>query len=67
VNTHQRTESADLVWFKSTYSSGEGGACVEIAATERAVLVRDSKDTSRPHVAVGPVGWAHFIRYAARS
>ncbi|MFD7971293.1 DUF397 domain-containing protein, partial [Streptomyces clavifer] len=41
-----------LVWVTSTYSSNEGGACVEVAATGHAVLVRDSKDLTRPHVTV---------------
>ncbi|MFH9618604.1 DUF397 domain-containing protein [Streptomyces pratensis] len=35
-------------WSKSSYSSNEGGECVEVAATDHAVLVRDSKDLTRP-------------------
>jgi hypothetical protein len=31
-----------LTWRKSTYSGGNGGQCVEVAASGR-VLVRDSK------------------------
>ncbi|MEV7301847.1 DUF397 domain-containing protein [Streptomyces clavifer] len=54
-----------LVWVTSTYSSNEGGACIEVAATGHAVLVRDSKDLTRPHVTVSPTRWAHFVRYAA--
>ncbi|WP_203185470.1 DUF397 domain-containing protein [Streptomyces pratensis] len=51
-------------WSKSSYSSNEGGECVEVAATDHAVLVRDSKDLTRPHLAVGPTGWADFVLYA---
>jgi hypothetical protein len=56
-----------LAWFKSSYSSNEGGACVEVAATEQAVHVRDSKDLARPPFKVERNGWADFVRYAASS
>ncbi|MEU8704673.1 DUF397 domain-containing protein [Streptomyces sp. NPDC048565] len=54
-------------WWKSSYSSNEGGECVEVATTEHAVLVRDSKDVTRPHLTVAPARWTHFLRYAAGS
>ncbi|WP_250290032.1 DUF397 domain-containing protein [Streptomyces atroolivaceus] len=54
-------------WSKSSYSSNEGGECVEVATTDHAVLVRDSKDVTRPHLAVSPARWARFVRYAAGS
>lgn len=57
--------NSGLNWFKSTYSAGDGGKCVEVAATEQAVSVRDSKDVTRPHLSVSHPGWARFIRYAA--
>lgn len=60
-------EAAGLSWFKSSYSSNEGGECVEVAVTEQTMLVRDSKDVIRPHLAVGLAGWADFVRYAATS
>lgn len=56
----------DLDWYKSSYSSAQGDDCVEVAATEQAVLVRDSKDAARPHLAVGRGGWARFVAHAAR-
>jgi hypothetical protein len=31
-------------WRKSTYSSGNGGECVELASGQDAVLVRDTTD-----------------------
>jgi hypothetical protein len=65
VNAHQRTEPEGLTWFKSTYSSGEGGACIEVAATEQAVHVRDSKDLARRPFRVRRDGWADFVRYTA--
>jgi len=52
-------------WFKSSYSGTQGDSCVEVAVTEEAVHVRDSKDTTRPHFAVTRDGWTHFVRFAA--
>jgi hypothetical protein len=59
-------EAVGLAWFKSSYSSNEGGECVEVAATEQAVHVRDSKDLARRPFRVGRDGWADFVRYAVR-
>lgn len=55
-------ESA-LRWTKSSYSSEEGGECLEVAAVEDATYVRDSKDTERPALVVGRVAWAAFLTY----
>lgn len=35
-------------WRKSSYSGGSGGECVEIAAAEEGVMVRDSKAPEGP-------------------
>lgn len=51
-------------WYKSTYSSGEGGDCVEVAVTHCSVHVRDSKDTVRSGLTVGTDAWAAFVEYA---
>lgn len=51
-------------WFKSSYSTAQGDNCIEVAATEQAVHVRDSKDVSRPGLAVERDVWAQFVRYA---
>ncbi|MCX4785929.1 MULTISPECIES: DUF397 domain-containing protein [unclassified Streptomyces] len=61
----ERTPINGLNWFKSTYSAGDGGECIEVAAADQAVLVRDSKDTSLPHLTLTHAGWTHFVRYAA--
>ncbi|WP_432013257.1 DUF397 domain-containing protein [Streptomyces cucumeris] len=55
----------ELAWFKSSYSGTQGDDCVEVAVTEQAVHVRDSKDVSRPDFAVGREGWGRFVRYVA--
>ncbi|MFE0455000.1 DUF397 domain-containing protein [Streptomyces sp. NPDC058914] len=55
----------ELAWFMSSYSGSSGDDCVEVAITEQAVCVRDSKDVTRPHFAVGREGWARFVGFAA--
>ncbi|MFI2788495.1 DUF397 domain-containing protein, partial [Kitasatospora sp. NPDC018614] len=52
----------ELAWFKSSYSSNEGAECVEVAETPGTVHVRDSKDTSGPHLAFEPAAWKAFVR-----
>ncbi|MFH9178255.1 DUF397 domain-containing protein [Streptomyces albogriseolus] len=60
----QSTDS-DLVWFKSSYSSGsEGDSCVEIATEPSTVHVRDSKTTDGPRLAFTPAAWAGFLTSA---
>ncbi|MFF9483933.1 DUF397 domain-containing protein [Streptomyces sp. NPDC014676] len=54
-----------LAWRKSSYSSEEGGACVEVATRPHIVRVRDSKDVNRPGLAVGSQAWAVFVGFAA--
>ncbi|MFE4453587.1 DUF397 domain-containing protein [Streptomyces sp. NPDC056796] len=53
-------------WFKSSYSTGSGGECVEVAARPGTVHVRDSKDTAGPVLSVASDGWAAFVGFAAR-
>ncbi len=43
--TSQRVDLSRAVWQKSTYSSSNGGQCVEVATNlPHVVAVRDSKD-----------------------
>ncbi|MFI6892878.1 DUF397 domain-containing protein [Streptomyces sp. NPDC050256] len=55
----------ELAWFKSSHSGTEGDNCIEVAATQQAIHVRDSKDLARPAFAVGRKGWDEFVRFAA--
>ncbi|WP_331449216.1 DUF397 domain-containing protein [Streptomyces prasinus] len=57
--------STELAWFKSSYSGTAGDNCVEVAVTEQAIHVRDSKDVARRPFAVGREVWAHFVGFAA--
>ncbi|MFJ9839682.1 DUF397 domain-containing protein [Kitasatospora sp. NPDC101155] len=56
--------NTEMIWFKSSYSGTEGGACVEIALTPATVHVRDSKDRTGPQLAFAPEAWADFITFA---
>lgn len=47
-------------WRKSTYSS-QNGSCVEVAHTELAVGVRDSKNSGAGHLTVAPAQWLAFL------
>lgn len=57
----------DLTWFKSSYSAGDGGQCVEIAGGPAAVYVRDSKDKTGPVLTFDFAAWDSFVRFAAES
>ncbi|MFE2056671.1 DUF397 domain-containing protein [Streptomyces sp. NPDC059446] len=57
--------TSELAWFKSSYSSAQGDSCVEVAVAEQVVHVRDSKDVTRPHFAVGGEEWSRFVGFAA--
>jgi transcriptional regulator with XRE-family HTH domain len=56
--------ATELTWVTSTYSSGEGGDCVEVATCSHTVRVRDSKDVARLGPAVGRNAWGTFVGYA---
>ncbi|MFI9442744.1 DUF397 domain-containing protein [Streptomyces avermitilis] len=52
----------ELAWFKSSYSTDEGGACLEIATTPAAIHIRDSRHVTGPTLAVTPTTWTAFLR-----
>ena len=47
-------------WRKSTYSGNNGGNCVEAAAADRTIAIRDSKDPHGPVLAFDPKHWQQF-------
>lgn len=55
------TTSGELSWRKSSYSTGAGGQCVEVAAATRAALVRDTADRQGPMLTVGAAAWTQFL------
>ncbi|MET7759117.1 DUF397 domain-containing protein [Streptomyces sp. NPDC005389] len=54
-----------LAWFKSSYSGGDGGDCIEVATRAGAVHVRDSKDVARPALTLSRDAWAGFVGLAS--
>lgn len=49
-------------WRKSSYSSGDGGSCVEILdGYPSGVPVRDSKTPHGPALVFPAAGWSSFI------
>ncbi|MEU1868668.1 DUF397 domain-containing protein [Streptomyces sp. NPDC019793] len=53
--------TTELAWFKSTYSSGGDGDCVEVASCPDTVHVRDSKVRDGDQLTVSPTAWARFL------
>ncbi|MEU7702595.1 DUF397 domain-containing protein [Streptomyces sp. NPDC039028] len=53
--------TTDLAWFKSSYSSGGDGDCVEVATCPSTVHVRDSKNPAGPQLVVSPATWTEFV------
>ncbi|MCX4641803.1 DUF397 domain-containing protein [Streptomyces sp. NBC_01446] len=63
----QRSRAAvpEAAWFKSSYSTGNGGECVEVAEAPGTVHIRDSKVRSGPVLTVTPQAWAGLVGLAA--
>jgi hypothetical protein len=48
-------------WVKSSYSNGQGGNCVECAASPPGIVaVRDSKNPDGPKLTFTPAQWQAF-------
>ncbi|MFD3560538.1 DUF397 domain-containing protein [Streptomyces sp. NPDC058686] len=60
------SNSDELTWFKSSYSAGNGGECVEVASRLGLTHVRDSKDKAGPIVSLTASAWTGFVGFAAR-
>ncbi|WP_416983172.1 DUF397 domain-containing protein [Streptomyces sp. T028] len=58
--------SENLNWFKSSYSDGEGGDCVEAATCPHTIHIRDSKNPTGPHLTLSAPAWADFLTYAMK-
>ena len=53
-------DRATVTWHKSSFS--ESGNCVEVAAQDRSVLIRDSKNPEEGMLAVSSLAWRAFIQ-----
>jgi len=57
---------SEPVWFKSSYSGGNTTECLEAAFVPSGVLLRDSKRTYGPLVAISAEAWRKFLGDSAR-
>jgi hypothetical protein len=48
-------------WYKSSYSGGDQGECLEVARGHVGVPVRDSKVENGPAVVFTADGWSSFV------
>ncbi|MGW3658610.1 DUF397 domain-containing protein [Streptomyces sp. NPDC005151] len=59
---HTVLDSSTLTgWFKSSYSGGGQGECLEVAGGYAAVPVRDSKTPNGPALVFSADGWSSFV------
>jgi hypothetical protein len=57
-----------MTWRTSSYSSGNGGECVEVASPEGTVAVRDTKqEGAGPVLRFAPAAWRRFADEVKRS
>ena len=54
-------------WRKSSFSSAQGGSCVETATGDGAVLVRDTTDRDGGTLAFSAQAWRAFAATTKRS
>jgi Domain of unknown function (DUF397) len=47
-------------WRKSSYSDGNGGACLEAAVGPQAILIRDTTDRAGVTLTVPAAAWQLF-------
>jgi hypothetical protein len=59
ISANSLPESA---WRASTYSSNNGGDCVEVVDGLPVVPVRDSKNKEGAALVVGRIAWAQFVQ-----
>lgn len=55
----------EMNWRKSSYSSDQGGNCVEVAVTPRRIAVRDSKVPADVTVTASPTAFTAFLNWTA--
>ncbi|MFH0243740.1 DUF397 domain-containing protein [Streptomyces sp. HK10] len=58
-------DGSELEWTKSSYSTNDGPACVEVATALGTVHVRDSKRIRGARLTFTPEAWAGFTAYAS--
>ncbi|MFH9583597.1 DUF397 domain-containing protein [Streptomyces luteogriseus] len=55
-----------MQWRKSSYSSDQGGQCLEVAETPDAtVAIRDSKHPAGPILTLDPAAFTSFVNWTS--
>ncbi|CAM5595136.1 DUF397 domain-containing protein [Streptomyces purpurascens] len=55
-----------IQWHKSSYSSDQGGQCLEVAETPHTTIaIRDSKNPAGPILSLDPAAFATFVNWAS--
>jgi Domain of unknown function (DUF397) len=49
-----------IVWRKSSYSDGNGGACVETSTGDAVILIRDTTDRDGMTLSIPADAWRRF-------
>jgi hypothetical protein len=63
-----RPELSAAAWRRSSYSSDNGGSCVEVADNLPGALpVRDSKNPHGPALTFAPLAWTAFLTHLRHS
>lgn len=58
--------SENLAWFKSSYSGGEGGECLEVAPSPHTIRIRDSKNPDGPVLSLSLTAWTEFLPHVRK-
>jgi Domain of unknown function (DUF397) len=58
--------AGELSWRKSSYSTSNGGDCVEVAITSHTIAVRDSKDPRESALRFTRDSWQAFTHRTSR-
>jgi hypothetical protein len=62
MKPNRNTDLSSVQWRKSSYSSGTGGECVEVADDLPGVIpVRDSKSPEGPALVFPARAWSLFV------
>lgn len=62
MNPNSRIDLSSVEWRKSSYSSGTGGECLEVADNLPGITpVRDSKNPKGPALVFPTRAWALFV------
>ncbi|MFF5367839.1 DUF397 domain-containing protein [Streptomyces sp. NPDC013187] len=56
----------EMQWRKSSYSSDQGGQCLEVAESpEATIAVRDSKNPAGPILTLDPAAFTTFVDWTS--